>query len=279
MNNLHAYLDYRVYLRDWMRFKQEQQPEWTWRVVSEKLGMETAAFFRICQGERHLPLKFLPIVIQILGFESQEAEEFQLLVEYGRAKREPLKQALRTQLLLLRSGEEKSVGSDVDLRYFEHWLHPVVFSVLHTQRFAGTKEAVARELCGLLKPKISQREVIQSLELLLDMGLVAHKDTFWEPLDINPNVQIGWTDGRVRSFQRACLDLAAHALETQAKAERTINTLTLHLTHGAKESIENEIRIFRERVKGIVEADAGAETVMQLNVQFFTLMESQGDKT
>jgi uncharacterized protein (TIGR02147 family) len=279
MNNLNAYHDYRVYLRDWMRFKQEKQPEWTWRVVSEKLGMETAAFFRICQGERHLPLKFLPIVVQLLGLIDQEAEEFKLLVEYGRAKRETLKQALRTQLLLLRSGEEQSAGSDVDLRYFEHWLHPVVFSVLHTQKFAGNQELVARELCRLLKPKISEREVVQSLDLLLDMGLVQHKDGCWEPLDINPNARIGWTDGRVRSFQRACLDLAAHALETQSKAERTINTLTLHLTHGAKESIENEICLFRERVKGIVESDAGAETVMQLNVQFFALMESPGDKT
>lgn len=272
MSKLSDYHDYRLFLRDWVNERQTIDSSFTWRIASVAFGIETAALFRICSCERHLPLKFFNRTVEVLGLQGRDVQEFKLMVELGRCKKPDLQKNLRYQLLCLRSGDAVNQGDDIDARYFSSWLHPVLFSILHTDRFSGGLEQVAKSLKTKLKPKASLKEISESLELLLELGLVEAQVECWIPTQTNPNAKVGWTDGRIRNFQHSCLDLAATALETQPKENRNFTTLTLHLTVHARMQIEQEIQHFRNRVKQIVELDDGADLAMQLNVQLFSLI-------
>ena len=271
MINLSDYHDYRLFLRDWINAKQEDEPSFTWRVAGQVFDLETATLFRVCSCERHLPLKCLEKILEVLNLSERDVVEFKLLVELGRAKKEEIQKKLRFELLCHRSGDVIEATENVDARYFSSWIHPVLFSILHTYSYTGTRDQVALAVKKSLIPKASLREISESLTLLKEIGLVEMNGDVWIPTAKNPLAKLGWTDGRVRNFQRSCMDLATTALETQPKELRNMSTLTLHLTHHAKTQIESEIEVFRNRIKSIVEADEGADLAMQLNIQLFSL--------
>ena len=72
-------------------------------------------------------------------------------------------------------------------------------------------------------------------------------------------------------MQKQVAQLAADALDTVPSKERDISGFTFGINEKTFGRLVDEIKLFRERVKGIVSEDEGCDRVYRLNLQLFPL--------
>lgn len=77
--------DYRSFLLECYHRNKQTNPGHSYRFLAAKLGMDVAHLHRILNGEKHLPSKYLPRIVERFGIEGETAER--LAEQVGRVRR------------------------------------------------------------------------------------------------------------------------------------------------------------------------------------------------
>lgn len=268
------YVNYRAFLRDWSMWRIDSFAE-TWRTIAAEMEVDFASLHKICSQELHLSSKRLPRVVEVMGLDPYESEQFQLLREIDKCRNADKAKLLRHQLLQMRSGDGQGQIHPEAL-FFSSWVHPALFSLLQMKNLMGDIKSVAKQLQTFLRFPVDVRKIVESLKLLVDLGLVQCSEGHqWSAVHQNVSTGIGWTDGRIRSYQKECGELANEALDTMDKQDRYISTLTLQLDEQGQRALAQEIERFQARLKEIALASRGDMELVQVNTQCFPITISQ----
>lgn len=275
MRSIFEYLDYRDLLKDAFEEKKAASPLYSYRMMAEALGQDTSNIFRILQKDAHLPARCQSRAIEYLNLTGRSAEYFVQLIAYAREKNPQARHDILEKAMALRDVANRQL-SEHELAYFRDWWIVALRSLLEVVNGQVNPAALAQRL----SPPITEADVVKSLDMLLELGLVKKASSGRLVLsDAHLNAGGDEKTQAVRHFQRQILALASESLERFPREQRDVSTLTIAVDQNAFIEIREMLREFRQQVQKRVEEAPRPDRVMQMSMAFFPLAPAKGDST
>jgi len=268
MTDLYQFTDYRAYLRDWLTEAKETTPAMSYRFLALRIGIDPGFLVHIFHGQKHLAEKHLPALTKLLRLGKRETEYFHRLVAFGKAKGERETSKRFLELMELRDGQVREVGSH-QYKYYLHWYVPAIRCLIAAREFRGDYKDLAHQLM----PSITPEQALEAVVLLKKLGMIkALPNGTWETVDTHLTTGDAWSGLTIRDFQKQTLGLAIAALENVPKEEREISTMTFAIPKEEVSTVQDMVREFRSRMARWAVASPSADSVYQMNIQIFPLV-------
>jgi uncharacterized protein (TIGR02147 family) len=275
MASIFDYLDYREFLRDYYKEKKKESPFFSYRFIGKRVGMDSSYIIKVLQGSLHIATGKIAKFIELLSLGETEADYFEALVHFCRAKTERQRKLYFDKLFSMST--IKSLRLDAhQYEFFQKWFYSAVWSIINCKPFDGD----FRRLAQRCLPAITVWDAKRAVRLLERLGLIAKKeDGCYHTTDLNLTTGHKWHSYAIEGFQREIIGLAAQAIGRSAKEERDLSTVTLSVANGALPEIQEHIRQFRSSLIKLVNSHGGTDRVYQLNVQLFPISTDLKEKT
>ena len=267
--NVYAYYNYRKYLQDYYEYRKSVQRYFSYRSFAKKAGYSSSGLYLdLIRGRKSLTPQMLPKFIAALGLNERESRYFTLMVDFTHATTPASKQQIFDQMSALLPRTVKTLTKNQQ-EYYSKWYYVAVREALSVLDINGSN---IQELALFLNPKITLPQAKQSIQLLLDLGLIElAEDGFYR--SVNKTISSGREIAPIfgHQFQKQMIDLAKGALDHYSTERRNVSCTTMSVSAEGLERIINKIDVFRKEVLDIVRSDSGETMVCELNVQFFPL--------
>ncbi len=264
---IHDYLDYRRFLRDAFAFEKVQGRIGGHRDVAMFVGLKSPGHITwILQGKRNLVGNPLERMIKLVQLTGQDAEYFKLLVGHNDTVN-PDERRMYMARISASQASRKVKPSASAVRYWSHWRHSVVRELVAVGKYGRSDAAsIARRL----QPIATEAEVADSLELLLELGMI-DKTNDGRLVRSETILSTGenWTQEAIRGFQHQILELSIRALDSIPREEREISTVTFSVSRERFQKIRARIQEMRSEILALVRTDPEPEEVYHLAVELF----------
>lgn len=267
MVNIFDYLDYREYLQAYYTDAKSNRPFFSYRFIGNRVEMDSSYVIKVLQGNLHITSKKINDFIKLLELGEPEAEYFETLVHFGRAKTESQRKLYFDRLFSLSSVKAQKLEPS-QYEFFQKWYYSAIWAVINCAPFNCDFHVLA-EKC---MPAITVREAKHAVQLLVKLGLITKEaDGNYHTTGQNLTTGWKWYSQAIENNQREMIRLAEEAIGRFAKETRDISTLTMGVDEKALPEIREHIRQFRSSLISIVNSYAGTGRVYQLNIQLFPL--------
>ena len=267
MVTIFDYLDYREFLRDYYKDAKRNKPFFSYRFIGNHVGMDSSYVIKVLQGNLHISTKKINAFIKLLELGEPEAEYFETLVHFGRAKTERQRKLYFERLFSLSSVKAQRLEPH-QYEFFQKWYYSTVWAIINCTPFNGDFHALA-DTC---MPAITVWDAKRAVRLLVRLGLIAKEaDGMYHTTGQNLTTGWKWYSHAIESNQRDMIHLAGEAIGLFAKEKRDISTVTMGIDEKALPEIREHIRKFRSSLIKIVNSYSGTGRVYQLNIQLFPL--------
>ena len=267
------YLDYRDYLYDFYKEKRQESSYFSYRFISNKVGVDPSHIAKSFLKKRHIPERALTAFIDLCNFNTRDAECFKLLVKFNKAKTDKEAKQWYEKLLSLKDVNSSKIEKG-QYEFFKKWYYSAILVLLETYEFSGDY----RKLSNKLTPEIKFSEAKEAIELLMSLELIEkNRKGVYIPTD--KNITTGETAGQIaiKNYQQEAIRMASESLFRHKKEERDISTVTISVSRNDMSAVGEMIRDFRQALLRYSEEMTTADSVYQLNVQMFPL--SKGRKS
>jgi uncharacterized protein (TIGR02147 family) len=275
MNKIYAYSDYRKFIKDFYELKKATESSFSFRHIAKKAGINSSGYYpQVLQGKRDLTRATILKTSIALGLRDEEAEYFENLVLFNQAKTLKKKNQYFERLIELQNQvNEKKPGPhytipESSFDYFAEWYHPAIRELAVFTEFGDDYKILARKL----NPPLTEKQVRESIEMLLRLGFLEKKDGNYrqtEPvMTTGPDIK----SHRVINFQIKMLKLAIEAFEKHHPDDPLSNSsTTFGISRETYEIIKMKNREYREELIKLARADGNPEHVYQMNINLFPL--------
>ena len=264
--------DYRDYLKDFYEKRKAEMPFYSYRMMGDKLGLDSSYLYRVLQKKQHLPAHALPQAKEILSLSGRQAEYFDLLYSAAVTKDKSKREELVAKALSLRDVERRSLEA-LELKMLENWWIPAVRAYLELNGGVVNLQQIAKDIC----PPITEAQAQEAIETLKEVGLVKKLASGRLALT-DAHLTVGGEEKKVavRKFQREVLRLAGESLDRVPVTERNVSTLTLSVDQSCFDDLGDMLREFRRLVQKRVDEVKNPDRVMQLSMAFYPVARKGG---
>ena len=265
LGSIFNYLDYRDYLKDYDEERKKKFPLFSYQMFGMKLNISASHLFSVLEKKRHLPVRCVPAAKKILGLSGRTAQYFDLLLAALRTKKLREHDELMSKAFQLRDIHRHSLEKE-ELTYLHQWWNVVIRSFLQINQGKIDPKGIANNI----RPKLSEEQVKESIELLKKIGLVTNIGHGRVKLS-DAHLTIGGAEKfkAIREFQSQVMDLAKSSLQEIPPAERDVSTLTMAIDEDCFEDVKCMLQEFRRQIQIRIEEVPVPSRVMQLNLSFF----------
>ncbi len=268
MQHIFSYIDYRDFLRDYYDERKREAPWFSLRVFGSKLGLNAAYLLRIMQKLEHLSLKKVSSVSTYFDFKPVEAEYFEAMIGFTRAKSESEATLFFEKMTQLKGGIRSTCLHSLQFEYYQKWYYSAVLAVIG---FFPVKRNF-RQLSKIIFPQISTSEAKKSVELLEKLNLIhRNADGFYERTHLHISTGSKFQPLAVHQHQKAMIHLSEEAIERFPKEHRDISSLTVTMKRETLEDIREILRNCRQAIISRVSEDKETDCVYQINMQAFPI--------
>ncbi len=267
MISVFDYLDYRQFLRDFYNQQKKTNTFFSYRYIGNKVGMDSSFLIKVLQGHLHVAEDRIEKFHKICNFNDKEAQYFEALVHFNKAKSEKESKLYFEKMLSINKAKsDKLVESQYE--FFQKWYYSAVWALLDGAPFNGD----IKDLGNMLTPAIGLKEAKSAIKLLGDLKLISQDaDGAYRAVGLNLTTGKEWRSVAIMQYQREMIKLAEESLERFRKEERDISTLTVNIPEAAIPEIRDLTGEFRESLKKLVNSYTETDRVYQLNIQMFPL--------
>jgi uncharacterized protein (TIGR02147 family) len=264
------YLDYRAFLRDFYQDQKASNAFFSYRYMGKRLNMHASYLVRLLQEKVHLASSRIPLVISLFGLNTKEAEYFENLVHFGKAKSDSEAKRYFEKLMALSGMKSKRIEK-FQYEFFNKWHYTAIRSLIGFMPFEGDYKMLA----GRLSPPVTITEAKQAVALLEKLKLIK-KENSGRYILCDSHISTGqkFHSLAVRNYQKEMIALAGESLERHKKEQRHITTLTMSMNKEALEDIREMSIEFYQAVKKRIDRIEDQESVYQLNLQIFPLSQN-----
>lgn len=257
--------DYRDFLKDFYDRRKSEKPFYSYRMMGDKLGLDSSYLYRVLQKKQHLPAHALPAAKEILNLSGREAEYFDLLFSAAVTKDKSKREELIAKALSLRDVDLHSLQA-AELKLLENWWIPAVRAYLEINGGVINTKQIANDIC----PPITEAQAKEAIDTLLEVGLVKKMASGRLALT-EAHLTVGGPEKKlaVRKFQKEVLNLASNSLDNVPVNERNISTLTLSVDKDCFDDLGDMLKEFRRLVQKRVDSAKNSDRVMQLSMAFY----------
>lgn len=267
MPNLFDYVSYQAFLKDYYEARKRETGYFSYRFMGRLVGMDPGFLLKVVQGKTSLPEKAIPAFARLCKLGAREAEYFEALVRYGRAKtRKDLK--IEFERLIALRGMEPRPLDPLQYDYYRNWYHGAIRALLTFWDFEGDFAALAARI----HPPISEQEARESVALLESLGIIRKGGTGRYEV-LGPPITTGekWHSAAIADYQQESIELAMQSLMQDPKHVRDISTLTVAIRFRDLEEIKARIKELRQSLMHTVGDSGDPDCVYQINFQAFPL--------
>lgn len=266
--HLYEHTDYRAWLKQRAEELKGRKPFFSYRYIATRLDLNAGLIARILNAQSHLGLKHVVATAKLFELSGSEAEFFEELVRFGRAKVQKDWERHFARMQAIR-GETFRTVADAQIDYYSAWQHNALRTLLSILEFKGQN---FRRLGSQLVPALSAEETRQSVALLEELGLVRQRgDGVYEVPDRFISTGERWKASLIGRFQKEMIRLSAEALDTIPGPLRDVSTLTIPFSKAMLDVARDRIREFRQEMLALARDLEVEDCVYQLNLQFFPL--------
>jgi uncharacterized protein (TIGR02147 family) len=266
-------LEYRDLLQSAYDRRKADNPLYSYRLMAKKLGLNVSHLYRILHKDLHLNLDKVPAASDLLKLQGREAEHFELLVQYGRARSERTRTVLMGKILDLREPKRRAVAH-AQFKALSRWQAPVIRALA----LSGETDPVrmGRRIRPIQKP-----DVVRQILLDLESAGLLKQDVHgnWISNDLHLTTGTAFRSEAVRHYQREVFDLAAVAIRDIPREERDITSLVVEVDEEARQDIIEMAREFRRQIVRRIERCTHPDRVLQLAFAAFPVAAPDTGKT
>ncbi|KMQ51175.1 hypothetical protein CHISP_1881 [Chitinispirillum alkaliphilum] len=267
MKPIFEYLDYQLYLKDFYEYKKDQSSYFSYRYMGNKLNLDAGFLVKVLQGKANISNKSIPVIVRFLKLEAREAEYFDLLVRFAKAKTGKECEFLFERIMALR-GIDMNRVEDRQYEFYSHWYHNAIRALLSYYSFQGDY----KELAKLLSPPITEKQAEDSISLLLSMGFIKRdKLGFFVLTDKTITTGEKWHSPAIHAFQKETISMARESLDRHTKEIRDISSVTISVSHKDLEEIKARASEFRKSLLQMHTGNSPSDIVYQVNIQIVPL--------
>ena len=267
MQRIEDYLDYRDFLSDFYHERKAQSPFYSYRVFAMQVNMDTSYLAKVIMKKRHIANKSIPVVARYCGLTVRNADFFETLVHFGKAKTDQQSRVYFEKLLSLKEAPSSTLF-EKQYEYYTKWYYSAIRSVIEYFDFQGDYTLLGKQL----NPPIGVREAKKAVLLLKSLGLIKKDDNGRYRLTeaaITTGQQ--WHSAAINAFQEETIGLAREALARHLKNSRDISTITMAVNAEQFEEIRERIREFRSSLIKYINEDTNPDRVYHMNMQLVPL--------
>ncbi|MBN2188418.1 MAG: TIGR02147 family protein [Chitinispirillaceae bacterium] len=267
MKSIFEYLDYREYLKDFYEEKKSERSFFSYRLFGSKIGLDASYLAKVLIGQRHVADDATGKIAAFCGLNGREAEYFETLVHFVKAKSHKESKLLFEKLLSFKNIRSATL-LEHQYAFYRKWYHSAIRSVIEFYDFRGDYGALAKKL----SPPISTREAKESVRLLEKLNLIK-KDPAGRYRMTDTAITTGpqWHSLAIQAFQEETIRLSAESLARHSRKHREVSTVTMNLSGQNFEEIRERINEFRNSIIKYVNGQTSPDRVVQLNIQLFPL--------
>lgn len=273
MKSIYEYSDYRLFLKDLIAFKQEKNPLFSLRSLTQKADIKSSSFFsHIISGKRNLSKTSLLKTCRGLGLTKQEAAYFENLVFFNQAKSVDEKNHFFEVLTELRNTSSITSLQDEQYDYFSEWYHSVIRELVCYLTCGNDYEKIA----SYLIPEVTPTQVKESIDLLLRLNLLQFdkgKYTQSEPL-IQSEMDTEFKRFKVLKFQRDMMRRVSESFTNVPDYKRMTSASTFSISSKNFQRAQEILRETRMKLLRIAEQDKHPEDTFLLNMNLIALTKS-----
>ncbi|MEO6096574.1 MAG: TIGR02147 family protein [Fibrobacteria bacterium] len=261
-----SFVDYRQFLKEYYKSRKAFDPGFSHRFIASQIRATSTGWFSdLVNGRTNISGNHLIKLVQLLDLSGAEAEYFTILVQYDQAGTLEGKTQLYRKLFAIKGVRPELVGKD-RFEFYSEWYHAVIRELLFFHDFNGDPSTLAK----ILHPPISVTEAKKSLRLLEGLGFIRKGPAgTYKSLPATLKKDPAFKSLHLDSYFKSNIRLGAESLETIAKEERDISTMTLPLSKSGFEKAKEEIRALRNRLLALTQSDTSPEKVYHCNFHIF----------
>ena len=270
MLNINEISDYRDLLKNYYTQRKLDMPLYSYKMMGQKLGLDTSQIFRVLNKELHLPNHSIPLAKDLLDLKGRSGEIFEILVAAAKAKSQSKKEKLYKMALSLQ---------DVDLRKFSaseylflsKWWIPVVRALIEMN---GGHAEVSR-LVKQITPAVSEDQVREAITVLKDLKLITPlaSERYAATTANFTSAGSATKTAAIRSYQNQLLTLAQNALIAVEPAKRNISSLLVGVDDECFDDLNEMTLEFRRQVQKRVAEVKEVNRAMQFVFAFYPVAE------
>jgi uncharacterized protein (TIGR02147 family) len=271
MPDICRYTEYKKFLQDYYEEARSKNPGFSYRVFSQKAGIKSRGFlYNVLQGRRSLSKSNIFGLTQAMRLNKNESDYFENLVAFNDAatlkERNHFYERLSAIKLNGNTAWKPQITRSEQFEYYSKLHYSVVRSLIDLHGFDGDYDMLARSV----RPRITPGQARKAVELLERLGFIKKQKNgayvvTGKSITTEPEVE----SLAVLNLHKQAGELALKALDELPKNQRNVSGVTLGISKQAYSRVCEEIEVFRMRLLQIAEADEAADSVYQLNFQFF----------
>jgi uncharacterized protein (TIGR02147 family) len=274
MKRIEHYDDYREFLKDWFDDRKGRFHFFSNRYFCQKAGIKSPSLFlEVVKGNRNLTEKTIPQFIKGLGLTDSDAAFFTILVHLNQSQDPKKRDIYTTELKKFRDKVHKEVIPATHYEYYSRWYNPVIRELVCLVDWKADYSMLA----SYINPPLKEKEVRESVELLLRLGFIT-RDENGSYSQSSPVIASGnhVHAAGIRNLNKEFSDMASEMIDKYTSDERYISSMTVGISQNAYKKIVQEFEEFKDRVRRIVHDDIESDRVYNVNLHLYPLSKTPG---
>lgn len=274
MPQIYDYLDYRAFLRDWYDAAKKSASGTSFRKLSKAAGFSSSsALSHIMSGDRNLSSESTEAVAVAFGLDEPGTEFFRALVALDQGRTEEERNEAWAYLSATKRFRSARRLQGDSVRFLSTWFMPAVHQLAACEDFRPDPEWIA----SAMRPGITVEQAQEALEVLTSIGLLRpREDGSLEPVDATLVVPPEVEQLAVCNYYRQMSERGGASVAGFQPEERHLLGVTVAIPPDLLPAVKTELDRMQARLLDLCDGAAEpAQTVYQINLQFFPLADSR----
>jgi uncharacterized protein (TIGR02147 family) len=266
MIKIYDYTNYRRFLEDFYREKKSLNPAFSYRNFAIRAGFKAKSFIKmVISGHKNLSEESMRKINRVLKLSPKKFSYFQLIVAFNQAKSVKLRNYYFEKLTSFNARNPGRLMKNREFEYFSRWYHSTIRELVTFKDFDGDYESLGK----MVHPRISARQARQSVELLINLGLIKKTKTGYVQTDTLLSTGDEVQSLAVSNFHIQNMALVTEAIDTCSESMRDISGIIMGLSGHSVGLIKSEIQKFRKKLMTIAGSEKSPDRVYHVNFQMF----------
>lgn len=245
--------------------KKAKNPSYSQAALARDLGVSSVFVSKVFTGEKDVPPARFKKLFKVLEMDINLQSVFIKATLLNSLPSEDLKDLVRSNFLTENKMENYKIESPKKISLLQKWYHVPLLTYLTCENIDLSPKAIAKYF------KVTEIEIVQSLESLQTLGLVENQNGFWKKVEDHSYFPTTQTKTEVRDFHKQMIQKAYQELskaDAQAFEKRLITGFSIAAN---PENVEKSKKLIFDFLSEISHSlsEGSCSEVYQCNVQLF----------
>jgi uncharacterized protein (TIGR02147 family) len=265
------YDNYRVFLRDLYTHFKNEKSSFSYRYFSRRAGFTSPNFLKlVIENKRNLSMESIGRFARAFKLTKTETDFFGYLVHFNQAPSDNEK-ARWAQLILQSKGFQKIHPlRQAEYCYYANWYYIPLREIILLRDFKEDPQWIANQFA----PPLSSSQVTNAFEHLSQLKMIERDENgCWRQTQKSITTGNEVYNSSVKQYHLTMIQKGAECIDRVAREKREVSSVCIPVSLEKRDEIKKLIQRFRQEIMVLAEADEGPESIYQLNIQWFPLVE------